>query len=145
MRRSLPFRLFAAFFAPWFALVVAEPVPMHDCPMHSLHPVAAHAMESSHARPASEHDMSAMSHAGMEQSKTGHDRDAPDRAPMNHQCCCMGACCAAALAPIARVSHLAWVPAVLRSEDAPPFSESFAPASVAHVLPFANGPPAARV
>jgi hypothetical protein len=143
MRRSLSFRLFAALFAPWFAVVVAEPVPLHDCPMHSLHPAAAHAMASSQAAPAVESNMSARPHADMEQSNGGHGREAPGHAA-HHQCCCMGACCAAALAPIEHVAQLCWVPAAVRSEAAPSRSDSFAPAATEHALPFANGPPAAR-
>ncbi|MFI5245561.1 MAG: hypothetical protein ACHQQR_10075 [Gemmatimonadales bacterium] len=144
MRRSLPFRLFATLLAPWFAVVVAEPVPMHDCPEHSLHPAAVHAMASSHVASAGESGMSGMPHAGMEPSKSGHDHGAPGHTT-HHQCCCLGACCAAALAPIARAPQLAWVPAALRSEVALPGSVSFAPSAIEHALPFANAPPAARV
>jgi hypothetical protein len=144
MRRSLSFRLFAALFAPWFAVVVAEPVPLHDCPMHSLHPAAAHPMASSSVTPAGGRGMSGMAHAGLEQSKSFKEHGLPTH-PAHHQCCCMGASCATALAAIARVPHLAWIPVQLRSETVPTFAASFANSSAEHVLPFANGPPAARV
>jgi hypothetical protein len=144
MRRSLSFRLFAAFFAPWFAVVVAEPVPMHDCPMHSVHPATAHDMASSRATPAAEFMAPPMPHSGMQESNTEHGQSTPGHAA-HHQCCCMGACCATGLAPVARVQQLAWVPAKLRSETVPSSAESFAPTAAPHALPFANGPPAARV
>jgi hypothetical protein len=144
MRRSLSFRLFAALFAPWFAVVVAEPVPLHDCPMHSQHPAAAHAMASSHATPVAALGAPAMPHSGMEQSNGGHEPGAPEH-PAHHQCCCIGTCCATALAPVARGAQLAWVPAELKSEAAPTAAKSFAPTAAPHALPFANGPPAARV
>jgi hypothetical protein len=143
MRRSLSFRLFTALFAPWFAILVAEPVPLHDCPMHSLHPAAAHAMTSRHAPPAEAFGTPTMPRPGMEHSKSGHEHGAPVHSA--HQCCCMGVCCATALAPIARVPQLAWVPAALRSEVVPTFAASSGFDSAEHVLPFANGPPAARV
>ena len=131
MRRSLSSRIFAAFFAPWFAIVVAEPVPLHDCPEHSLHPAAAHAgME--HPGAAQEHSHATEKHG------------APGNAAHRH-CCCLGTSCATALAPLDRAPQLAWVPAEQRREAPPVFAASFTPASAEHFLPFANGPPATRV
>jgi hypothetical protein len=143
MRRSRSFRLFAALFAPWFAVVVAEPVPMHDCPQHSLRAAAAHTMAASHGTSAGERGTSSLQHSGMEQSNSGRGHDATGQAA-HHQCCCIGTCCAAAPASVARAEPLAWVPATLRSETLSGPAEWFAPTAAPHTLPFANGPPAAR-
>lgn len=140
MRRSLRFRLFAALFAPWFALAVAEPVPMHDCPEHSLHPAAAHAMAPAPLANAVANRMATMAHAAMEHSGTTHTHGHSG----THQCCCLGACCAAVAAVVSPALRLAALPPAVRRTAPPAPVERAGDSCAEHALPFANGPPVAR-
>jgi hypothetical protein len=149
MRRSFSCRLFAALFAPWFAVVVAEPVPMHDCPMHSVHPAvhstahgAGNAMRMDGMPAMDEHDVA---------STTGTSNDAPgESAPTSahhgahHQCCCLDCCSAGAAAPVGRAPELSWAPVAIRMAIPRAAAAVVAPAAADYALPFANGPPAAR-
>jgi hypothetical protein len=144
MRRSLSSRVFAALFAPWFALVVAEPVPLHDCPVHSVHPVSASAVATA---------ASMMDHAAMD-----HDGDA-DMGPSaielavpeshhhgsghagHHQCCCLGMSCASAFVVMTSPPVLAWIPAEVRRTVSWAPAAAFVPVGADYVLPFGNGPP----
>jgi hypothetical protein len=146
MRRSLSSRLFAALFAPWFAFVVAEPVPLHDCPVHSAHAVsgvsalapdaASHAMMMAHGE---------MDHAAMQESAPAEHHHGSEHAG-HHQCCCLGMSCASAIVALAPAPlPLAWVPVEVVRNVPRPAAIPLAPSGADHVLPFANGPPAARV
>lgn len=125
MRRSPVARLFAAVLAPWFALVMAEPAALHQCAMHSRHGVTT--MASQHAT---------------------HAHAVPVRAPDPDQtarhCTCLGGCCAAAPVAVPGAVEFSFAPASVRSGRSAQPAEQFAPAAAEHLLPFANGPPAAR-
>jgi hypothetical protein len=144
MRRSLPTRLFAAFFAPWFALVVAEPVPMHECPEHSLHPAASHAVLAAALAQADAHGEHSMPQGDMEQMGATHGHRSSSHTSHRY-CCCLGACSAAAVAALTTPPRLAWLPLEIRRIASHLSAGSFSPASAEHALPFANGPPAARI
>jgi len=135
MRRSRSSRLFAALFAPWFAISMAEPVPIHDCPVH---PSRVHAMARMSA-PAVDR-----APAGAEHSARADRHDAKGHGTA-HQCCCLGACCASAPATIAAPPQLLQCSALPRHEAAYSTTSSTAQTVAEHVLPFANGPPATRV
>lgn len=135
MRRSPPFRLFAAFFAPWFAFAVAEPAALHECPVHSVHAAASHPM-AGHVMTdgAAMDDLAAPAHPG------------PSHEGSHHRCCCPDSSCAsAAVALVVSEPRIDWVPAKLQLDVLPAPASSFVPASAEHALPFANGPPAARI
>ena len=85
MRRSLVTRVFAALVAVWFTLNVVNPARLHACPVHDGTALPLH--ETSHAGHA---------HHGAEHS----------RAPENHQCHCLGSCCAATPVAPARAPEL---------------------------------------
>ncbi|HEV8408999.1 MAG TPA: hypothetical protein VGQ30_00735 [Gemmatimonadaceae bacterium] len=141
MRRSLSARVFAALFAPWFAFVVAEPVPLHDCPVHSIHAVEAPAAEAAAPMMAN----GEMDHAAMAHAAPAHHHGAPEHAG-HHQCCCLGMSCAStAVALVPSPMTLAWIPLEIQRVAMWPASTPHARASGDHTLPFANGPPALRV
>ncbi len=132
-------RAFAALFAPWFAIVVTEPVPMHDCPVHSIHAVHAEHSASAHGMemdkmPAAEHDGMAMGDASLPAQSSPHS---------HHQCCCLDRCSAAVVAHVSKAPQLEWIPFEIRRAIARPDAAIPAPTSAGHVLPFATAPPAA--
>ena len=135
MRRSLSFRLFAALFAPWFALTVAEPLALHDCPIHSVHAVAAHSV--------ADHTM--MADGGMDHATAPAHHDAPGHGS-HRQCCCPDSSCASAIVALtSSAPQLAWVPAQIQRDVPRAAADAWVLSNAEHVLPFANGPPAARV
>ena len=140
MRRSTPSRVFAVLFAPWFALVVAEPVPMHDCPMHSVHGAAMPHMTGDAGKSAvGDASQDRPEAAGNHVSNTrGRDMPSP---PRHHQCCCLGSCCAAAPMTPTRAQHAACVPVEFQRDLPPVTGTQVVAASAEHILPFANAPP----
>jgi hypothetical protein len=143
MRRSLSARVFAALFAPWFAFVVAEPVPMHDCPVHSAHAAAAGPTDVASDEMVMAHD--GMEHAAMEHAVPAHQHGAPGHAG-HHQCCCLGMSCASVIVALVPAPlPLGWLPAEIARVSAWPHADPLGAATADHVLPFANGPPAPRV
>ena len=141
MRRSLPFRLFAALFAPWFAFAVAEPAALHECPIHSVHAVAAHS-SAGHSMTA---DHSMMADGVMDHATAPEHRDVSTHGT-HTQCCCPDSSCAAAVVALTTSAPaLAWVPAQIQREAPRSAAVAFVPTSAEHTLPFANGPPAERV
>ncbi len=131
MQRSPATRVLAAVIAPWFAIVMAEPAALHQCAMHSGHAVHAAAGTMAH-----QHGMDARADA------------VPGRAPSRDEaaryCTCLGGCCAAAPVAVPVTSELSWIPSSIRSESRAEAAEQVLPAAAGHLLPFANGPPAAR-
>ncbi|MEI6740514.1 MAG: hypothetical protein WCK74_09410 [Gemmatimonadaceae bacterium] len=137
-RRSLRSRLASALLAPWFAFVVADPVPMHGCPMHEAVPAAAS------VAPAVDGAMAHHGHHAMSVDGAGTQPDsAPSDHGQGHSCTCLGACCVATPAPL---------PASTVSMETAPVgharrSVAAMPRTLAVVLPdaymrpFANGPP----
>jgi hypothetical protein len=83
IRRSLLGRTASLVLAAWFTVFAAEPMALHECPMHSMHAAAG---------TGSTGDMAGM--AGM-----AHDAaPATDAPASNHKhttCTCLGGCCAA--------------------------------------------------
>jgi uncharacterized protein involved in copper resistance len=152
MRRPLRTRLLGAVLAPWLALFLAEPLPLHGCSMHGLPGVESMQGTAPVAIAPPSHDAMGMDHgamAGMAHDAMGDmPHDAPgaptDDAPGHHghACTCLGGCCAPAPVSLAAPPALAWVPeAIARTTHR--FAGPVAPAARApHVLPFANGPPA---
>jgi uncharacterized protein YcbX len=134
MRRSLPFRLFAALFAPWFAVVVAEPVPIHNCPIHSVHAVAAHSM--------ADHTM--MADGAMDHAAAPQHQGTPLHGSHKHCCCPDSSCASVAVAFTSSAPQLEWVPEEIQRDVPRSTAVSFVLTSAEHVLPFGNGPPAAR-
>jgi hypothetical protein len=147
MRRSLSSRVFAALFAPWFAFVVAEPVPLHDCPVHSLHPVSASAaaMAPMMDHGAIDHGGDAdMGHSPIELAgHVGHHGGSGHTG--HHQCCCLGMSCASVFVVMTRPPALAWIPAEIRGTVSWGPAAAFVPVSADYVLPFGNGPPSVGV
>lgn len=130
MRRSLGIRVFAAVLAPWCALVMAEPMALHECAMHSGRGVQASAAAHMHGRtPVAEH---APAH--------GSSHDGPAR-----HCTCLGGCCAAAILALPGVVELSVAPVSVRAARVADTADRIALPVAGHLLPFANGPPAARV
>jgi hypothetical protein len=146
MRRSVASRVFAAFFAPWFALVMAEPASLHTCPEHSVHGViAAGALEHGQAAHAGRVERAGHAdHSRMQHDHVMPDDTAPPAHDRSHHCTCIGGCCAAQPVSAPASSALSWLPADVRAEQPLPAAEGVRRSAAAHVLPFANGPPPAR-
>jgi len=142
MHRSLFTRIVSAVFALWFAVFTAEPVALHTCPVHDGPGVASH---GNHAPSVTGHHMAGMQHDGAasESVATTGQENAPSHAT-NNICQCPGSCCS--VVPFALRSFPGIdVPAELEFADSGlPAYESVA-VSRSLLLPFANGPPDARV
>jgi hypothetical protein len=132
LRRSPGTRLFAAAFAPWLALVMAEPVALHECAMHSGHGVQATTTAMAHQHGTGAHADTVPAHT-------------PSRDAAANYCTCLGGCCAAAAVALPGAVELSFAPASVRAERCAEPCEQAVPAAGEHLLPFANGPPAARV
>ena len=132
MQRSPATRVLAAVFAPWFAIVMAEPAALHQCAMHAGHAVHVAAPAMGHA-----HGMQA------------HGDDTPAHAPGEDSaaryCTCLGGCCAAAPVAVPVASELSRIPSQVRAVPRPHPVEEVVSAAAEHLLPFANGPPVPRV
>ena len=133
-RRSRWNRTFAAVFAPWFAVVMAEPAALHTCAMHSGHgvPTSAGVAVSGHAA----HSLL------MEHSTTEAGDDAPSVPhDAGKQCTCLGGCCAAAPVATPAATELSWAPAEIRQQRQELPECGVRATATDHALPFANGPP----
>jgi hypothetical protein len=129
MRRPWWERSFAALFALWFALSLAEPAALHSCPVHGGGLVVADA-----ATPAPD---AAHAHAG-------HADPGPSDQQQHHGCTCLGDCSVGGAASglpsaSARIASVATRPVRVALPPATPSVATGAP----HTLPFANGPPLA--
>lgn len=141
-QRSLTQRIITALFGLWFSLLVAEPVPLHACPMHDGTLVQA---AVTHAPLLTDVvDGVRAEHVGVHASPS-HVHPVPDRSSEHgaHHCQCLG-CCAGASAlslPDVPDGNLRGTIALTQAkldcggavlQDATRF---------AFALPFANGPP----
>lgn len=126
MRHHVWNRACAAVLALWFAIVTGAPVGIHPCPVHDgpAAPSASHAAHG-HAHGASHHSQG---HGGA-----------------GAQCHCIGQCCVStgAAIPGALVATFAIVTVAVREAAHPAYA--YVHVAAAHVLPFANGPPARAV
>lgn len=130
MRRSPVTRVFAALLAPWCAVVMAEPMALHECAMHSGHSGQAAAVSHMHGMSAT-----AATAGNAVPARPGHDGAAK-------YCTCLGGCCAATGASVPSTIELSFAPTVVREARAQAPVALVVPAAAEHVLPFANGPPA---
>ena len=128
MRHTWIARSFAALFAVWFAVSLAEPAALHACAMHGGGAVAGH------------------HHAAGPHASAAHDQGQPGTHGAPKHCTCLGSCTTSAgsaivpsadanIGTVATYSAIVALPAFrARIVTAPPF-----------FLPFANGPPAPSV
>jgi hypothetical protein len=140
MRRRFLSRLTRALIAPWLAFVIAEPVPMHTCPMHGAHVMPAAALVTT-VQMAAGMNMSSLAAHGRAQA------DVPDHAPAgghrSTQCNCLGACCTTAAIALPAGSIAAVVSHVIATDPVAPDGTAVLPSETRdHRQPFANGPPA---
>jgi hypothetical protein len=160
MRSSEAFRrIIAAVAGLWLTIALVEPVGLHACPMHDAlhggHSVAAASTGGSAVVGASPEAEAPdphhhhHNHGAPNGHSTGDARAAiPDHsdgdAPHAAECLCLGSCCAASV--VAVPDAVATETVVLVAEPrATPVGPTAAPRSLGGVvLPFANGPPAAR-
>ena len=145
MKRRFSSRLLGALLAPWFAFVVAEPVSMHACAMHSGHDgpsSSAPIVAGAHAEHGSTH---ANAHVKAHEAVQPAQTETP--APSNqHPCNCMGMGCQPAAVPlpsaqfslIAVAEHRVALKVVPTAADNQPASQR------EHDRPFAIGPPTLR-
>ena len=120
MHRHLVGRALAAVLLIWFAVISGEPRALHSCPVHDIPAHAGHA--ATHA-----------SH-----SHTTHG-------PGHAVCTCLGACAAGGLVPAVPSARVTIGSGTTREPRAPlPPVASALPTAAPFLLPYANGPPAAR-
>ena len=100
-------RLASALLAPWFAFVVADPVPMQGCAMHEAVPATASAAEvgGGAATPSERVADAGMAHHGHHAMPVNGAATTTDTTPaqqhgQGHSCTCLGACCVATPAPL---------------------------------------------
>ncbi|HEU4631469.1 MAG TPA: hypothetical protein VFS08_17075 [Gemmatimonadaceae bacterium] len=137
MTRRPVHRAVAWLMAVLLALVVLEPMRVHDCPLHgqlALRQAAgapAHAGHGAHGAPMSAADGAASHHGG----QPAHDGP--------HPCDCLGACGLTTLVALTPPAAVHVVTATVAVTAAPLAAAPVVAAPAAeHVLPFANGPPA---
>jgi hypothetical protein len=138
MKRRFTSRLLGALLAPWFAFVVAEPVSMHACAMHSGHRGPSSTAVAATAAPSADH---AHAHGTVAQAEPAQT-DAP--APSDqHPCNCMGMGCQAAAVPMpsAQVSLVDVATHRVALKVAPTSAQALATSQRDHDRPFAIGPP----
>jgi hypothetical protein len=121
MRHSFLARVFAALLAAWFTINVVDPARLHACPVHDG--AAAQAHDTGHG---------AHAHHGSQEHS---------RAPESHQCHCFGSCCAATPVAASRAPELATAEVTVVAPGLPDYA--YVVVARSHLLPFANGPPAA--
>ncbi len=124
-------RVLAAFLLLWFAVVTVEPAALHACPVHSGAVPAAAESSDPHAG-------HGVSHAATAPGEGGHERQ-------DHQCLCIGDCAAAVAAAL-----LTATPQLTAAVAYPEHSGIAEPGvprirAPAFLLPYPNGPPAARI
>ena len=130
-------RFVAVVFAPWFAVVTAEPAAVHHCAMHS--PRAAHAQHAGLSELAvAAHQPATHEH----NAELGPDASTPERGGAA-QCTCDAGCGMTSVATNSQPSaELLVVPETVRREVPLLGATGLAATATPHVLPFANGPPA---
>src|SRR5262245_36641201 len=137
MHRTLLTRIVSVVFAAWFAVFTAEPVSLHTCPVHDG---AGRGGAASHM----EHGMTGANHMNASHGSNSGQKGggAPNQAGAK-VCQCPGNCCNSA--PIAlRAFPVLDVPAVVELADSGLPDYEYVAVSRSLLLPFANGPPAAR-
>jgi hypothetical protein len=136
MHRHWLHRVFATLLVAWFAVLTAEPVALHPCPMHDgvLHMQSGaavhHAMHG--AMPA---------HGGPMEQAGARQHLPPAHSTGHHQCTCIGTCTATSAAglPSARFALAAALTTLVRDPGLPDYE--YVPVAAQHVLPFAHAPP----
>jgi hypothetical protein len=133
MHRSWPQRVLAVLFAAWFVLAVAEPVPVHACPMHDGLAAPGHSMHSG-TPPVHAH------HAYHDAVPDNGDR-LPSPRNAHQGCTCIG-CCAGG-SPVVVRSGAEYPQVLVTIDPHVAYSrDSTNPApTFPHRLPFSNGPP----
>ncbi|MCC7054195.1 MAG: hypothetical protein IT355_13095 [Gemmatimonadaceae bacterium] len=144
-QRSLTQRLVTALFGVWFCLLVAEPLPLHVCPMHDGLPPSATA---GYTADLSEDRCAPPGQAAITHAPDAHDAPATDTPAGHaaHQCLCLG-CCAGTPAialPGAPVVNVPCALADVQVLQVAARNDTLVATRFAHVLPFANGPPPTR-
>ncbi len=159
-------RVFGMWLGLWFVFLVAEPVPVHDCPMHSPHPqaamggavsggvheVAPHSEEhhgshgeethQSHGKTtelsgSNVHSGSPTQHSGSQHADSSHH----STQNASHSCLCLG--CAAGSAPVqgSQPSSLVPVPEQIARVKATYPTVEHSPIDPAFTLPPSTAPP----
>ncbi|HET7615245.1 MAG TPA: hypothetical protein VFK26_15100 [Gemmatimonadaceae bacterium] len=141
MQRSRVFRAFAAFFAVWLAVCLAEPLQLHTCVMHGGLAIDVAAQHGEMGAGSS--GVTASGHHAQMASHVGDDGDHGQSEHHSRQCSCLGDC-NAGKTPLGLVATgIGFDAPVLSSIDAA--YDYASPWLVAphFLLPFSNGPPAA--
>jgi hypothetical protein len=128
VRLSPPLRAIVALWGAWFTLTVADSGGEHACPTH--------APATADGSPATRH----ASHAAVSAESEGVDP--AEAGDAEHECTCLGTCCATAaegiLDPTSRPAALDGI-----AQSSAPVSDREPDGRRAYAHPFANGPPAA--
>jgi hypothetical protein len=135
-RRAVAHRLLAGLFALWFAVSATEGARAHACPAHDGAPIAEAAMAGSTLADVA-HAGHGETHAAPTAPGDGHHDGG------SHRCSCPDASCGSTVVALAtpRLStHFGIAVADVRSVLGP--ATTYVPVAVAHLTPFANGPPA---
>jgi hypothetical protein len=132
MTRRTRTRIACVLLAPWLAITVAGP-GASACTMRGVH--VASAMP----------DMPGM--PGMPDADGARTKSptAPGQHSSSTSCCIGACCCAVAPQAPADAPELSLAATTATCELAVGDADGIAPAAADHLLPFANGPPAARI
>jgi hypothetical protein len=141
-QRSLTQRFFTALLGLWFSFLVAEPVPVHVCPMHDGMPQPAAAQ---HAPDGRESSHASADHVGMQHAPESHGATSTHD-PVEHEahlCLCLGCCAGTAVVslPPSPVSNLEDTLRAMQVRRVRAHDVLVTPVRFAFALPFANGPP----
>ncbi|HVZ48177.1 MAG TPA: hypothetical protein VG916_05310 [Gemmatimonadaceae bacterium] len=131
IRRSPLGRAASLVLAAWFTVFAAEPMALHECPMHSMHAATPHA------------GMAGM--VGMADMGNGAAPAAntPASGHKHATCTCLGGCCAASAVATPATREVSVVEVAVPAMPAFPAVGGVRRPAADFALPFANGPPAA--
>ena len=119
MRRRVS-RSLAALFTVWFAVALVEPAVLHVCPVHDA--VASTLPASAHVH-------------------GGHDDASPSHPGTTAHCLCLGDCAKIGSVGLPASVTILAAAAINDARDTGLPDYAYVPVAVAHVIPFANGPP----
>lgn len=96
-------RLLHVLFALWFVFLVAEPIPAHDCPMHTPSGMSAHTVKGN--------DWGSHHHE--------HDEEGKEVTSATHFCLCLGCSSGSQSVAVGKVSSLGPIPHFVLAIRAP--------------------------
>ncbi len=139
MRRSLLRRSFGTLLALWFAIAVADPQWLHECPMHTA--AAAPVPSVAAAAGSAGHEGHGQAERAGHQGHQARD-EAPAHGHGNAHCLCIGQCAPGVVLTLATVPEVPVATVVVIEARGVLPQADYVPVVRERTLPFATAPPA---